>query len=94
MGRYLGMVVGASARYGPRNPDPLRHIWTPRRASLTGVNYRALCGASIRPRPWVPPDERDTDRTIVAWDSDHPRACRACVNAEAARTAEIARRHA
>jgi hypothetical protein len=94
MGFHAGMVVGATARYSPRNPDPLRHIWTPRPASRTGVNHRALCGTSIRPRPWIPPDERDTDRAAVSWDPDHPRACRACAAALAARTAEIARRHA
>lgn len=64
------MRVGTTSRYGPRNPSPVRHAWTSERASRTGVNHLAVCGASIRPTP------RDD---LGSFDRDHPRACRTCV---------------
>lgn len=69
--------VGATGRYGPGNPDPIRHVWTSTPASRTGECYRALCGRMIRPRRWHGPDRVGP----VAFDPEHPRACRECVAA-------------
>lgn len=79
------MRIGTSARGGVRNPDPLRHIWTGRPASRTGVCVLALCGTQIRP------SIRDD---LGPWDPAHPRACPACATAVIERAAGIARRHA
>lgn len=69
-------LVGISRR---RPPDPamgpLRHAYTNRRASRTGRNMLAVCGASILPRPWT------YGGRTVPFHPNHPRACPGCAKA-------------
>lgn len=62
--------VGKTLRgFNGNGPDNrLRHAWTPSKASRTGSNVRARCGASILPNPYGD-----------LFDPDHPRACRRCI---------------
>jgi hypothetical protein len=78
--------IGTTNRGGPRNPDPLRHVWTPYPATPTGRCRQALCGrGQIRPAP------RDD---LGEFDINHPRSCQDCVARMLARAGNVARRHA
>jgi hypothetical protein len=62
-------VIGTTARRdtGPAEGPVLHSVsWAPERASRTGVNYRARCGASVR------------DLSGAPFDPKHPRACPKC----------------
>lgn len=68
-GRLIAYPVGVTLRgdWSRFHDNRLRHAWTPWKASRTGVNHRAVCGASVLPEP-----QRQQ------FDPNHERACRRC----------------